>query len=328
MAKIDKGALLARKLLDSYGGEVDDFFKLWPPDKTYFFSRDGQAFIAYGKKLKVAVCLGDPVGKRSSIEGLLREFKTFTTKEKLTITFIQSTDKYAKEYRSVGLRGMLIGADAVVNLEHFFATTLHNKYFRNLVNRYDKGGFSFHSYEPPHPVKLLSELRELSANWSTLPHRKEWSFLTGRFDNDYLQYVPLFVLRDKDGKAQAFANGLPTFKPGVMTIDLMRHKIDAPPNAMDLLFINLIKAKANQKYSYFNLGMSPLDARHFSQRLSERLLIRLYKLGNSFIGFRGLHQFKAKYQPEWEPRYIFYQPGLGHLTRSGLAVFKLLQGQD
>ena len=316
----------ARKLLDSYGGEADDFFKIWPADKSYFFSSDKKAFLAYAVKLKVAVCLGDPVGYRPSIKLLLEEFKSFCSRQRLVISFIQVTDKYKAEYRVIGLKGRPIGADAVIDLKHFQASTIHDKYFRNLENRYNKQSFSFSSHSPPHNKTLITELQAVSDSWISLPHRKEWSFLTGRFDSDYLQYVTLYVLRGKDGKAQAFANGLPSYKPGVTTIDLMRHQADAPTNSIDLLFINLFKAMHIEGYSYFNLGISPLDARPFMDSFTDRSVIALYKIGNSFIGFKGLHQFKAKYRPQWEPRYIFYQPGSGRLARIGLAVLKLLQG--
>jgi phosphatidylglycerol lysyltransferase len=326
MDKITDDSARARKLLDIYGGEVDDFFKIWPADKTYFFSSDNKAFIAYGVKFRVAVCMGDPVGARKSISILMQEFKLFCKQRHLVITLIQTTDKYKEEYLSITLKSVLIGADAVIDLNEFQTTTIRNKYFRNLLNRYNKQAFTYHSYLAPHHNKLISELREVSDSWVDLPHRKEWSFLTGRFDDDYLKHVTLYVLRDKDGKAQAFANGLPSFKPGVATIDLMRHRADAPTNSIDLLFINMLKADSNEGYSDFNLGLSPLDARPFMHSTAERLLISLYKVSNSFIGFRGLHQFKSKYQPNWEPRYVWYQTGPGNLIKIGIAVLGLLRG--
>jgi len=316
----------ALKLLNTYGGEADDFFKIWPSDKTFFFSSDNKAFLAYGVKFKVAVCLGDPVGARSSIEKLLSEFKIYCRDKRFLISFIQATDKYTKEYQAANLKNLLIGADAVINLKQFEKITIHDKYFRNLVNRGERLGFYLESYSPPHSKKLISELKGVSDSWKSLPHRKEWSFLTGRFDNDYLNYVDLYVIRDKAGTAQAFTNGLPEFKSGVMTIDLMRHRADAPPNCIDFLFINMLAVKSTAGYRYFNLGISPLDAKPFIHSPAERLLNRAYKISDSFIGFRGLHRFKSKYLPEWEPRYIFYQSGKGHLVRIGLAVLGLLTG--
>lgn len=149
---------LAWKILNTHHGEVDDFFKFWPPDKTYFFASDKNAFVAYGIKRRVAICLGDPVGSDKSVALLLKEFEKYCASRNLTIAFIQSTNRCKKADPSDRLRHVLIGADAVVNLKHFNSTTVHNKYFRNIVNRFEKHDFSFSTHQPPHSKALLKEL--------------------------------------------------------------------------------------------------------------------------------------------------------------------------
>ncbi|HEY5267869.1 MAG TPA: phosphatidylglycerol lysyltransferase domain-containing protein [Candidatus Saccharimonadales bacterium] len=315
----------AHELLNKYGGEADDFFKLWPADKTYYFSSDKQAFIAYGIRLKVAVCMGNPVGPEESVGMLLSEFKDFCAKNGLVAIFIQATDKYQKSFKSNGMRSILIGADANIDINTFTTKTLNNKYFRNLVNRSKKNQFKVDSYLPPHSKGLIDELREVSDSWIKLPHRKEWSFLTGSFDVDYLQQVPLHVLRDKNGIAEAFTNELPSFKPRVATIDLMRRRFDSPPNSIDLLFIGVMQEKLRQGYKSFNLGMSPLDGKPFAKNRSAKILIHLYKISNRFIGFSGLHHFKAKYEPNWQPQYVWYQGSPFRLVQMGLAISKLMK---
>jgi len=319
--------LRAHKLLDSYHGEVDDFFKLWPADKLYFFSRDKKAFLAYGISHKAAICMGDPVGPPDSIKFLLIQFKDYCDEKDLTMAFIQTNNKCRDAYKLIGLHNILIGSDAVIDIDHFLSQTIHNKYFRNLVNRKDKQKFEVSTYLPPHNKTLLNEIEVISNSWIKLPHRKEWSFLTGRFDNDYLQQVVLQVLRDEKGKAQAFVNEIPSYKPGVFTIDLMRHRSGAPANCMDFLFIDIIKTKRKEGFKSFNLGMSPIDGQKYVSNLADSLLLSTYKLSNSFIGFRGLHQFKAKYEPNWDPRYVWYQGSVLNLPRIGWAVYSLLRSK-
>ena len=135
------------------------------------------------------------------------------------------------------------------------------------------------------------------------------------------------MLRDKTGRVQAFANDLPSFKPGVATLDLMRHNHDSPPNSIDFLFIKIILLKNNEGYEGFNLGMSPLDGRQFVDNLSEKTILYFYKISNNFIGFSGLHQFKAKFQPDWEPRYVWYKGSKMSLIKIGFTVYKLLSGK-
>ncbi len=314
----------ASRLLEIYRGEVDDFFKLWPPDKTFFFSSDNKAFIAFGTKNRVAVCMGDPVGRPSSIDALLSEFKTYCKDQRLKIAFVQANSRFMQQYKNIGLKSILIGSDAVIDLDTFTAKTVHNRYFRNIVNRFEKQNYTFSTYSPPHNKSILKEIEVVSNSWIKLPRRKEWSFLTGTFNVDYFQHVTLHVLRDENGAAQAFTNELPVYKPGVATIDLMRHKVDSLNNSIDYLFIRLMQLKQNEGYESFNLGMSPLDGKPFARNMSSRLLIGFYRSSDRFIGFKGLHQFKAKYEPNWEPRYVYYQAGILSLPKIGIAVKKLL----
>lgn len=314
----------ALKLLSIYNGSVDDFFKFWPEDKHYFFSTDFKAFLAYRVQNQVAVCLGDPVGHDGSIENLLINFKSYCQQHKYLIIFIQTNSKYLELYRNHRFNNLLIGSDAVIDLDIFFNKTIHNKYFRNIVNRFEKNKFELKTYLPPHSKKVISEVSKISKSWLTLPHRKEWSFLTGKLNEDYLNQVPLFILYNESRKPLAFINQLPSNKPGVATIDLMRHLSNSPPNSMDYLFISFMKLLYEDGYKYFNLGMSPLDG---SISKSERLAIvlrQIYKLNNKFIGFKGLHQYKSKYKPAWEPRYVIYQGKFINLPKYAYAIYKLM----
>lgn len=316
---------LATNLLNKYGGEVDDYFKLWPRDKRYFFSSDNQAFLAYAIKYRVAACVFDPVGKPSSIKSLLVEFSDFCQAHKLSIIFIQTTNKYDKLYKQVGLKRILVGADAVININEFLASTIKNKYFRNIVNRFNKANYKFEISLPPHSNSLISELKRVSDDWSLLPYHKEWRFLTGRFNKQYFSDLPLYILRDKHNQAIAFANGLPSYRYQASTIDLFRRRRDAMPNSIDFLFIEIMHYQKSLNGSvYFNIGISPIDGQLFADSWLEKAVIAFYKSSYRFVGFSGLHQFKAKYAPQWEPRYCYYSGGLVSLVVKGLAIFKLM----
>ena len=312
-------------LLEIYRGDVDDFFKLWPQDKKYFFSKDSKSFIAYAVNNKVAVCLGDPVGPINSVERILHEFKEFCCRNNWSFAFIQTTSKHAEYYKKIGLKPVLIGADALIDIDTFCNNTVHNKYFRNIVNRFSKNNFVVKRYTPPHNNNLLKDLKDISDSWLKLPRRKEWRFLTGRFSSDYLQQLTIYVLYDSAGNAQAFATELPSYEPGVATIDLMRHRVDSPTNSIDYLFIKLLEDLSKNGYMYFSLGLSPLDGRPAKTNLPSRFAIKLFRAGNHYMGFKGLHQFKSKFKPSWQQRFVWYEGSPLRLIRVGIAVTHLLK---
>ena len=241
------------------------------------------------------------------------------------IIFIQTTNKYDKLYKTINLKPLVIGSDAVIDIDNFLAKTVRNKYFRNIVNRFNKNGYYVQVSKPPHSSKLISELRSISDDWVKLPHHKEWKFLTGRFSKDYLSDLTLYILRDKDHQAIAFANGLPPYRKSSATIDLIRRRRDSPANAIDFLFIEIMRL--TQKLNgtkYFNIGISPIDGQPFATSLVEKGVLVFYKSSYRFVGFKGLHQFKAKFDPIWEPRYVYYSGNVASLSLKGLAIFKLM----
>jgi phosphatidylglycerol lysyltransferase len=97
------------------------------------------------------------------------------------------------------------------------------------------------------------------------------------------------------------------------------------PNSTDFLLIGIMKSLRQQDGDkYFNIGLSPIDARYFADSASEQFLILLYRSSQKLIGFKGLHQFKSKYRPEWEPRYVYYQGKLPTLVHKGIAIYRLM----
>jgi len=313
----------ARTILETYGGDVDDYFKLWPHDKSYFFSADKDAVIAYGVARGVAICLGGPEGKPESIEPMMQAFKSFCFNNGWLVAFIAVDKKHRLLFTRHGFNSLVIGADAVIDIDTFLEQTVRNKYFRNIVNRFQKGKFTCERHLPPHAPSLINELRTVSNDWLKVPGRKEWRFLTGRFSSQYFSETPLFVMRDEQGKALAFVNELPSFKAGEATIDLMRHRRDIPKNAMDYLFVELMRRLQDEGLQKFNLGLSPMARQNLSDNASRRLLDYIYLATQTFVSTKGLHQYKAKFDPEWEPRYVFYTGNTPSLPLIGLALSKL-----
>jgi phosphatidylglycerol lysyltransferase len=58
----------------------------------------------------------------------------------------------------------------------------------------------------------------------------------------------------------------------------------------------------------------------------ERLLHFIYEHINQFYNFKGLHDFKEKFHPQWSPRYLIY-PGAVNLAAAWLAVTRADAGE-
>jgi phosphatidylglycerol lysyltransferase len=93
-----------------------------------------------------------------------------------------------------------------------------------------------------------------------------------------------------------------------ITIDLMRHRANAEHGTMDFLFISLFQHFKERGYDGFNLGLSALSGVGQSQKSPrlEKGIHYLYEHLNRFYNFKGLHTYKEKFHPRWEPRYLIY----------------------
>jgi phosphatidylglycerol lysyltransferase len=146
----------------------------------------------------------------------------------------------------------------------------------------------------------------LGSRLSLFPDR-----LLGSFKPEYLRRFPVGVVR-QEGKVVSFANLWLGAEQEELSPDLMRYLPGAPPGVMEYLFVELMLWGKQAGYRWFNLGMAPFSG------LQDRALAPLwnragafvFRHGEHFYNFQGLRQYKEKFDPEWEPRYLASPAGL------------------
>lgn len=126
----------------------------------------------------------------------------------------------------------------------------------------------------------------------------------------------------------AFASVTPDFgQRDEYRIDLMRHLADTPNGTMDFLFVSLMQHAAQAGYAWFDLGVAPLAGvgdSVWSPR-EERLIRLVYQYGNHFYNFKGLRDYKNKFNPQWRSLYLAY-PRRASLASILLDVAALVAG--
>lgn len=169
---------------------------------------------------------------------------------------------------------------------------------------------------------MLDEMELVSKAWLALPGRRERGFSLGKFERADLQQNDIFVLRDKDNKAIAFVNQIRSYRPGEVTIDMMRHIESAPNGSMDYLFAKLISDLSSSGFKYFSLGLAALSGvgETPDSSLEEKALHQVYEHLNRFFSYKGLRAYKNKFDPTWEDRFLVYEGAVPGLARTGLAI--------
>jgi phosphatidylglycerol lysyltransferase len=171
---------------------------------------------------------------------------------------------------------------------------------------------------------LLKQLREVSDEWLRLPGRREHAFSLGRFDPAYLRSTPIATAEDAGGRVLAFVNVIPSYHLGEATIDLMRHRVDAPNGVMDFLFVKLMLRDRDESYTRFNFGLAPMSGFREREEASamERFVYQFFQRLKFLFSFGGLKAYKAKFASGWEPRDMIYRHALD-LPKVGVALGKV-----
>ena len=317
-----------RQLLERYGDCSEGHIKLWPPDKSYFFTANRAAAVAYRVDAGVALAVGAPVGSPVGRQQAIAAFRTMCQQNGWEPAFVlvpeAGTELFGEDWRR-----LKIGEDAIVALDHFTDKVATNKHFRNIRNRFTKQAFSFTESVPPHSPALLHELQAVSKAWQA-GGKKQWGFLQGSFDSAYFTTGFLYTVRDANGVVVAFANGVSDYVAGQTTIDLMRHRPEAPANTMDFLLLEILLAAAAAGYRTFNLGLATLSSNDKADDPTpeERITQLVARLNQDVMAVGGLRQFKSKFEPTWDSQYIMYRGLPTNLVRVALALSRATHVPD
>jgi len=277
------------------------------PDKAYFFS-EGGSVVGFAKVGDVALALGDPIGPAEDAARTIAEFRDMSARNGWRCAFYQTLPDCLDAYRAAGFDAVSIGDEAIVPVADFDMAS-QRKSLRSRVRKLDSDGYRVEVVPAPQDARMLREVRAVSDAWLAERGGSELGFSLGWFDEDYIGGCDLMVLRSPTGHVEAFANIISEYHADEATIDLMRYSPSAPSGTMDLLFIRLFEWARDAGYASFNLGLSALAGvgERPDDPAIERLLQLVYEYGNRFYGFQGLHEYKAKFSPVWQPRYLVFE---------------------
>jgi phosphatidylglycerol lysyltransferase len=295
----------AAELLQKYSTSTEDFFKLWPHDKHYFFYRD--SVIAYKPDRGNVLILDGVTGKSRDLMGARRAFLVHARENGWATAVIHADQQEAEAWEKLGLQRLFIGSEAVINVPGFVEHTAGNKHFRYVRNKASENNLEFEVWEPPHSDEKIETLREISDAWLGSGGHREYTFLMGYFSPEYLRSCRVAVMK-QDSVVTAYANFIPVFQERAASIDHMRSRPGVPGISMHYLLLCLTLHLHDKKITSFNLGLAPLSKLdENAENISEKILAGIKRLAGRYYSFEGLEQFKGKFVPAWESRYIVYQ---------------------
>lgn len=296
-------------------------------DKEILLSRSGQAFLMFARSGRSWVALGDPVTESDAERReLIWSLRQRAEQAGGRVVFYQIDKDHLALYVDAGFGITKIGEEARMPLVGFSLAGGPRKGLRGTVNKLEREGAAFEWVEAAGVDEVMADLRRVSDDWLEQKSAREKGFSLGFFDETYLRRNPVALVR-AGGKIVAFANVWCGAEREELSVDLMRHDANAPSGVMDYLFAHIMLRGAADGYRWFNLGMAPLAGMesHELAPISHRIATVIFKHADHFYGFQGLRDYKDKFDPVWEPRYMAVT-GLWQLPAALADITSLIGG--
>ena len=274
-------------------------------DKRFLFSPSCQTFLMFGVRGRSWIALGAPVGRRDERLDLLWRFRELADAHAARPGIYGVGPEDLPDLVELGFSIQKVGESAAVPLDSFSLQGRKRGNLRRSWRKTGEEGAVFQVVQAGAADCLFAELQNVSDQWLAHHAGGEKSFSMGGFEPAYIAEFPTAVVR-VGARVLAFATLWTTAKRTAFSIDLMRYADDAPKDVMDFLFVELLSWGREQGYVAFEFGMAPLaglEDRPLAPIMS-RVGRLLFERGEEIYNFRGVHRYKDKYDPVWQPRYI------------------------
>ncbi|MFF5078442.1 phosphatidylglycerol lysyltransferase domain-containing protein [Actinoplanes sp. NPDC000266] len=313
-----------RETIGRYGdGDSLAYFAL-RRDKRLAWAPSGKAAVAYRVVNGVSLASGDPIGVASEWPLAIAAWRDECARHGWTPAVLACGPAGGKAYSRSGLEVLAVGDEAIVDMPGFSLDGRSMRTVRQAVGRMRRAGYETRVVRqrdlPP------AELAEVTACADALRDGKVergFSMALSRLgdpdDGDCL----LVLCRDDTGRLRGLLNFVPWGRSG-LSLDLMRGDRTAPNGLTELMIVAAIEYAGTAGLTRLSLNFAVL--RGVFARGEElgagpfiRIGYRTLKLASRVWQIESLYRANAKFQPDWQPRFLCY-PSARDLPRVTVAV--------
>jgi lysyl-tRNA synthetase class 2 len=302
-----------RHLLDRYGrGDSLGYFAL-RADKSLIWAPNGASVVAYRVVNGVSLAAGDPIGPESAWPEAIGAWLADADRHGWTPAVLGCGQAGGKAYRKAGL-----------DVVSFSLNGRPMRGVRQAVNRMRRAGYhcrvvrqrDLTGTELADAVKAADVFRDG-------PVERGFSMALSRFGDPADADCLLVLCHDEDGRLRGLLQFVP-WGPDGLSLDLMRGDRSADNGLTELMVASVLEAAPGLGVRRVSLNFAVL--RSVFARAEElgagpvlRLWHRLLRVASRMWQIESLYRANAKYQPDWQPRYLCF-PAARDLPRIALAA--------
>ena len=295
-------------------------------DKSVIWSANGKAGIAYRVQAGVMLASGDPFGEYSLWPEAIDAFLEVARRHAWTPAVMGASDHGGEVW--VDRAGMLaidIGDEAIIRVKDFTLEGRPMANVRQMVNRIKRKGYTSYTSrwdELPEITRL--ELRKLAKKWRYGVPERGFSMSMDRFGEDF-DNDTYITIAEKEGEIKGLLYFVPWSNENI-SLDRMQRDRETDPGVNELMIVTSAEwAVAN---NFKNISLNFAAFRSLFERADKisagpvtRGMRNLIRFFSNFFQVESLYRFNAKFNPDWQTRYVLY-PKAADLPRVGWAALR------
>jgi lysylphosphatidylglycerol synthetase-like protein (DUF2156 family) len=272
--------------------------------KSYHFTADGSAGLAYRTRMGIAVVSGDPVGDEARFPELVADFAATCHAHGWRIAVVGCGERRLNLWNDPAilgqsLRPIPIGRDVVVDVSSFDMVGRKFRNLRQAVQRTRNCGITTEIVaEQELDGKLLAELTEVVRESSKGAHADRGfhmnldGVLEGRFPG-----IQLILARDATGKVQAFHRYGTAGGGSDITLDVPWRRRGAPNGLDERLSVDMIMAGKDAGAQRVSLAFAafPEIFDDKNRGLTQRIFYGLTHVLDPLIALESLYRYVRKW---------------------------------
>jgi lysylphosphatidylglycerol synthetase-like protein (DUF2156 family) len=279
-------------------------------DKSYVFSPGGRAAIGYRVVLGTALAGGDPVGLADEAGAAIEAFLDLCRRHGWRPAVLGASDQAVELWRRQGLRGLVVGDEAVLDVGTFSLETRRMRNVRQAVARTHRAGIEV-TFGPPTP-ELELELRPVLDIWLAGRQMRGFSMnldqlLSGGGGTATL----IAAARNADGVPVAFARFALCADGQTLTLDVAPRRPDAPNGVVERIIVEAVAFARASGAREVSLNFAALRRVFESDAKLSRVAVGLAHITDPWIAIAPLYRFCAKFNPQWRQRSLMLPSWFG-----------------
>jgi phosphatidylglycerol lysyltransferase len=321
----DEDRARARLILERHGNTTLAYMTTWDGN-SYWFSADGESYVAYRVEGGVAITTGDPVGPADDLERTVHEFVGFCNDHAWTPCLYSTTEATKQVTDQLGWPALQVAEETVLRLGSLAFSGKKFQDIRSSISRAKKAGIGAEWIVfPDAPLAIRDQIEAISEEWVSDKALPEMGFTLGGIDELNDEHVRCLIAVDADRTVHGVTSWMPSYRDGEpvgWTLDFMRRRTAGDVKGiMEFLIGTAALDVQSEGAEFLSMSGAPLAQANQSAELTgvQKLLDYIGRTMEPVYGFRSLLRFKAKFQPQYEPMYMCY-PETAALPRIGLGI--------